>query len=318
MRGLLALMVVCVVSHCASCDEDIYTLMDKVLVLRVPHGPRNTSHVLLVCGEAYKDQDVFWKKDGQSTRYVGNQVNVTVEEMVAGNFSCHLGQDGRYLNHTLLLVQFKPDNKPILLNNISDSSDAKHILCSGHNYSGSFNCRWSKARPHATVLLVEAVRNSSAMACDLEADGLGVWCNERTCGRPEERHLIQFKLCISSNSRLEVYTAEFNLREIVSPRCVTDLREEKVNEFRWAEPEHWEEPCSYYKVQYEVKRVAHQASCQDPPLKEEAQIIDEKTFTVPVKPKKYVFCVRARDKFTGGPWGEWSALAGGSKRQGNN
>ena len=29
MRGLLALMVVCVASHCVSCEEDIFSPMDK-------------------------------------------------------------------------------------------------------------------------------------------------------------------------------------------------------------------------------------------------------------------------------------------------
>ena len=53
----------------------------------------------------------------------------------------------------------------------------------------------------------------------------------------------------------------------VSPGPVANLREEG-DQFLWGSPELWEEPCSFYKVQYEVKRVPQQASCQAPPGKE--------------------------------------------------
>ena len=46
---------------------------------------------------------------------MGNQLTVRVEEMMAGNFSCHLRRDGSYLNHTLVLVQLNPDNMTVLL-----------------------------------------------------------------------------------------------------------------------------------------------------------------------------------------------------------
>lgn len=45
----------------------------------------------------------------------GNQVKVLVEEMNGGNYTCHLGPDGEYLNHTLILVQLDPDNRSIIL-----------------------------------------------------------------------------------------------------------------------------------------------------------------------------------------------------------
>lgn len=49
----------------------------------------------------------------------GNQVKVLVEEMDGGNYTCHLGPGGQYLNHTLILVQLNPDNRPIILEEIS-------------------------------------------------------------------------------------------------------------------------------------------------------------------------------------------------------
>lgn len=45
----------------------------------------------------------------------GNQVRVLVEEMDGGNFSCHLSPDGQYLNHTVILIQFDPDNRTVIL-----------------------------------------------------------------------------------------------------------------------------------------------------------------------------------------------------------
>ncbi|KAK0145401.1 Interleukin-12 subunit beta [Merluccius polli] len=272
MRGLLALMVVCVASHRASCDENIYTLMDKVLVLRVPHNSSSMFYVPLVCGEAYKDQNVFWKRNDIRISLTGNKVNVGVEQMLGGKYSCHLSQDGRYLNHTLLLVQLNPDNKSILLNQLQDRNDkdnSAHILCSAHNYSGSFRCSWDPSRPKVTALLVEAARNSSQIDCELEAGGSGIQCEERSCVKPEEQHLIQLRIYIYSDFRLEMYSTHFNLRDIVTPQRVANLRRrgtEKETEFHWDDPESWEKPCSYYKLQFEVKLVQRKANCHSPPL----------------------------------------------------
>lgn len=45
----------------------------------------------------------------------GNQVRVLVEEMDGGNYTCHLGPDGQYLNHTVILIQLDPDNRTVIL-----------------------------------------------------------------------------------------------------------------------------------------------------------------------------------------------------------
>lgn len=45
----------------------------------------------------------------------GNQVKVLVEEMIGGNYTCHLGPDGEYLNHTVILIQLDPDNRTVIL-----------------------------------------------------------------------------------------------------------------------------------------------------------------------------------------------------------
>lgn len=45
----------------------------------------------------------------------GNQVKVLVEEMDGGNYTCHLGPEGEYLNHTVILIQLEPDNRTVIL-----------------------------------------------------------------------------------------------------------------------------------------------------------------------------------------------------------
>ncbi|KAJ3589930.1 hypothetical protein NHX12_010770 [Muraenolepis orangiensis] len=304
MRGLLALMLVCVAAHRASCDENPYTLMDKggclsippspslslhlplypymsvqLLVLKVPVDSNSKVNITLVCGDAYKNQSVVWKKNGDTTGKVGNQVNILVKETVGG---------GNY-------------------------SSTKHIHCSGHNYSG-FHCRWSKSRssPEATVLLVKAERNSSEIDCEVEAGGAGVWCHERTCETKEEQHLIEFHLYIYSNTWLEVYPASFYMRDIVSPAGVANLRKESANKFHWDEPASWEKPCSFYKLQYQVKvQFKANTSCDSMLDNEDTLIalIEEKKYTVALKQKKYTFCVQAKAMFTTAPWGEWAHLS---------
>lgn len=49
----------------------------------------------------------------------GNQVKVLVEEMDGGNYTCHLSADGQYLNHTVILVRLDPDNRSVILNEMS-------------------------------------------------------------------------------------------------------------------------------------------------------------------------------------------------------
>lgn len=45
----------------------------------------------------------------------GNNVDVLVEEMDGGNYTCHLKPNGEYLNHTVILVQIQPASRPVIL-----------------------------------------------------------------------------------------------------------------------------------------------------------------------------------------------------------
>lgn len=79
----------------------------------------------------------------------GNQVRVLVEQMDGGNYTCHLGPDGQYLNHTVILVQMDSDNRSLILEEMSptegtirrtDSQRDKHR--EGRKGQGEDRCHW--------------------------------------------------------------------------------------------------------------------------------------------------------------------------------
>ncbi|KAK2828181.1 hypothetical protein Q5P01_019215 [Channa striata] len=307
MRALF-LVVLCAGLSCASSDnhqDNIETLMDNVLVLRVPHGVGSRVYVPLTCGEAYQNQPVHWKKNGMELDppLQGNQVSVLVEEMDGGNYTCHLGPDGEYLNHTLILIQLEPDNKTVIL--VEKSPEEGYIHCSASNYKGSFHCSWTKteSRSNAAVLLVKAERHLENILCELSADGSGVHCEDVNCPYKEEQHRITVTIYIHSYSRLEVYTKSFYLREIVRPEKLSNLRA-RNRVFSWSYPESWETPSTFFSLHFQVKVVPIGHSCNSEGLIPD-NITEKTEYEIAVKPKKYVFCVRAQDKFTRGPWSHW-------------
>ncbi|AWO99900.1 putative interleukin-12 subunit beta-like [Scophthalmus maximus] len=295
----------CAYSH--GQQENIEILMDNVLVLRVPHGRGGREYVSLTCGEAYQNQPVFWKKNGVGLNPAlqGNQVRVLVEEMNGGNYTCHLGADGEYLNHTLILVQLDPDNRTVILEQKSPKEG--HIHCSAPNYKGAFHCTWKRteSRPNAAVLLVKAQRHLENLSCELDADGSGVRCDDGSCPYKEELHPISLIVYVHSFSRLEAYDKVFFMRDIVRPEKVSDLRSSEGNVFSWSYPDSWEIPCSYFGLQFQVKVVNNGQSC-DSEEHIKQSITDVTKYEVSVKTKRYVFCVRAQDKHTNGPWSHWS------------
>ncbi|XP_044226833.1 interleukin-12 subunit beta isoform X2 [Thunnus albacares] len=303
-----------IVLHAALCcattnshQENIETLMDNVLVLRVPHSLGTRVNVPLTCLEDYENQPVFWKKNGMDLNppLQGNQVNILVEEMDGGNYTCHHGSDGSYLNHTMILIQLDPDNRTVILK--EKSPEDGHIHCSAPNYRGSFHCTWTRteSRSSAAVLLVKAERNLEKIPCELDADGSGVHCQDVNCPHEEEQHRISLKVYIHSYSRLEAYTKVFYLRDIVTPAKLPNLQSSDGKIFSWNYPDTWEKPCSYFSLQFQVKVVQNGHSCNS-----EEYIMhkttEETKYVVNVKTKRYVFCVRAQDKHTGGPWSHWT------------
>ncbi|XP_026185005.1 interleukin-12 subunit beta [Mastacembelus armatus] len=309
MRALL-LGLLYAALYCASADsyqENIEILMDHVLVLRVPYGVGSRVYVPLTCGEAYQNQPVVWKKNGMELKPAlqGNQVKVLVEEMDGGNYTCHLNTDGEYLNHTVILIQLDPDNRTVILE--EKNPEEGHIHCSAPNYKGSFHCTWKRtqSRSNAAVLLVKAERYLEKIPCELYADGSGVHCQDTNCPYKEEQHRISLTVYIHSYSRLEAYTKAFYLREIVRPEKLPNLRISDGKVFSWKYPESWETPGTFFILQFEVKVVhnGHSCSSEDHIVN---NITEDTKYEVSVKTKKYVFCVRAQDKYTSGPWSHWS------------
>ncbi|XP_042355896.1 interleukin-12 subunit beta [Plectropomus leopardus] len=284
--------------------DNVEILMDNVLVLRVPDDQSTREYVQLSCGEAYENQPVVWKKNGEELEPAlqGNQVKVLVEEMNGGNYTCHRGPDGEYLNHTVILVQLDPDNRTVIL----EEKDG-HIHCSAPNYKGSFHCTWkrTRSRSNAAVLLVKAERNSEKISCELDADGSGILCQDASCPYREEQHQISLTIYIHSDSRLEAYTKAFYLREIVKPDALPNLHISNGKVFSWSYPDSWERPCTYFGLQFQVKVVQKGLSCHSDALILLA-MTQETKYEVNIKSNKYVFCVRAQDKHTSGPFSHWS------------
>lgn len=117
----------------------------------------------------------------------------------------------------------------------------------------------------------------------------------------------------------------------VRPGALPNLQKNDANMFSWSYPDSWEKPCSFYGLNFQVKVVRHAHSCDSEapilvseartrnipvsslsrrhftrPLFTQVNNTDNTKFEVNVKTKKYVFCVRAQDRYTGGPFGPWS------------
>ncbi|KAM4726278.1 interleukin-12 subunit beta [Anableps anableps] len=289
-------------------QHNIQTLMNNAVVVQVPHAHGSIVEVPLTCGDAYQDNEVFWKKDGEemTPALQGNQIRVLVKEMKAGNYSCHLSSSGEYLNHTLILVQLDPDNRTVILEEKSPKEG--HIQCSALNYKGSFHCTWKKTqhRSHAAVLLVKASRYQDEISCVVDADGSGVQCQDVDCPYKEEKHPIQLIIYMHSHSRLEAYTKSFYLREIVRPEKLPNLHISCGQVFSWDYPDTWEKPRTFFSLHFQVKVVQSGQSCNSDRIILQNNLTEETKYDVNIKSKKYVFCVRAQDKFALGPWSHWS------------
>ncbi|XP_003971100.3 interleukin-12 subunit beta [Takifugu rubripes] len=291
----------------ASSDVSIEPLVDHVVVLKVPHRGRTEEEVPLVCGRDNLTQDVFWKKDGMELNppLKGNRITVLVEEMEGGNYSCHLSPGGQYLNHTIIFIQLDSEERVILK---EKSPEEGHIHCSAPNYTGPFRCSWTRAdsRSNAAVLLLQATRNGQQIPCELDAGGSGVLCQDNSCSYKEEQHHILFTIHVHSYSRLETYTKAFYLKDIVRPGALSNLQMDNAKVFSWSYPDSWEKPCSFYGLNFQYRVVRHNHPC-DSNTAILVNTTDDTKFEVNVKAKKYVFCVRAQDKYTQGPFGPWSS-----------
>uniref|UniRef100_A0A8C6SNL0 Interleukin-12 beta central domain-containing protein n=1 Tax=Neogobius melanostomus TaxID=47308 RepID=A0A8C6SNL0_9GOBI len=235
----------------------------------------------------------------------GNRIQVTVREWRGGNYTCHLGPEGAPLNYTLVMVQLEPDNRTVIL------EERGYIHCSTPNYRGSFHCSWSRTQGRSDA----AVLNQETVRCEVDPDGSGMKCDDSDCPYKEEQYRIILTVYMYSEARLEGYSKAFYIRDIANlpliiPKavsltcCITLMVQFVYMDY----PETWEKPCSFFSLLFQVKVVKgvhNRHSCDS-----HENILNDTTsktqYEVSTQSKRYVFCVRAQDRHTGGPWGHWN------------
>ncbi|XP_017347380.1 interleukin-12 subunit beta [Ictalurus punctatus] len=278
----------------------------NVIALEVSGNPmEQKTRVALSCGDEFEGTEIHWRKNQHDIPTKGNSIEVTIEAMLGGNFTCH-GASGDVLNHTLVLVSPLDFEKAILLR----SSNREYITCVARNYSGPFHCSW-KWDPirNGVVVFFTAFRNSSAMNCSLDADSGGLTCADLQCPFSEEVTRINLTLLVRNQYRLEEHQKAFFIHDIIKPGKV-DITKAENNEFEWEVPKTWNSPCTFFPLRYEVKVMSHRKDCDDTSHDNggnhpDSHNISETRYTVSGK-RSYTFCVRAQDSFTNKVWGDWS------------
>ncbi|XP_041751147.1 interleukin-12 subunit beta-like isoform X2 [Coregonus clupeaformis] len=311
--NMLLYNILYLILHVASSSqhgtETIETLMPNVLVVKVDLRVFTETQVPLLCGDSYQDTEVIWMKGSERVGQ-GNQIKVKVVEMIGGNYSCH-NAAGDYLNHTLVLVQDiqSPNRRRRVLEKSHDTDEDEYIRCLAKNYNGTFHCYWKKTehRMSAVVVLVQVGQLSgSNFSCSVHGDGAGLTCDDLdSCSFAEEVSRIDLTVYFRTNYLLEDYTVTpFYIREIVKTDKI-HITKVEGNTFEWGYPATWSLPHSYYPLTFQVKVVHLGASCDS-----EKQVFlmetKETKFTLNHSPKKYRFCLRAKDELVDCPWCQWT------------
>lgn len=126
-------------------------------------------------------------------------------------------------------------------------------------------------------------RKGRMIACELDATGSGVQCQDNSCPYEEEQDPILLNIHIHSYYRMEAYTKSFFLREIgelrafvvrlrschillpvsrllsrsVRPAALPNLHKNEGNVFSWSYPDSWQKPCPFYGLNFQVRVVRH-------------------------------------------------------------
>ncbi|KAK1788117.1 hypothetical protein P4O66_016579 [Electrophorus voltai] len=283
-------------------SHSLRVIKPNVVALDVDGDPMTQmTSVSLQCGDEFKDVEIHWQKNGQMILSKGNSINVNIQAMLGGNFTCH-GLSGEVLNHTLVLVNPVNFEKAILKQN----QDKEFITCLARNYNGLFHCswKWSPIR-NGVVVFFKAFRNSSHINCSLDPDNAGLTCEEEKCSYSEEVTRINLTLVVRNQYRLEEHQRTFFIHDIVKPEKVSITKAEN-NEFHWGTPKTWNMPYSYYPLQYEVKVIKPHKGCDDTATPVENEYINETHYKVSDRRRSYTFCVRAQDPFTNQVWSDWN------------
>ncbi|XP_064208055.1 interleukin-12 subunit beta-like [Anguilla rostrata] len=260
--------------------------------------------VPLRCGGEYEGMDISWRREGSPLPKRGNHINVTVEEMMGGNFTCH-DSAGAVLNHQLLLVQLsRRDNDRRIL----EKTDGDYIKCLSRNYSGIFHCSWNWSPNRVgTVVHVSAQRSSNRdnITCTVDENESGITCLDQfQCSYAEELDYITLSVHIRYMYRLEKYTSQFSISEIVKPDKVS-ITKLSGNTFEMEYPSTWSLPKSYFPLTFHIKVMPLRkgGDCSN----EQVQGSRTQNRTVSVgNRREFRLCVRAQDELCNSSWSDWS------------
>ncbi|XP_073791555.1 interleukin-12 subunit beta [Danio rerio] len=259
--------------------------------------------VPLHCGEQYEGEQIHWEKNGKSILETGNRINVTINGLLGGNFTCHR-PNRDFLNYTILLVHPVKFHKALLL---KQSSSKEFVSCSARNYNGQFHCswKWHHERTHKAVVYFAAIRNSSDLNCTLDSNISELTCIDKDyCPYSEEPLSINLTLLVRNMFRLEEHHRTFFIRDIVKPDKV-GITKIQDNEFEWRPPQTWSFPCSFFPLSYEIKVVPRSHDCDYTGNRVEQNETNKTHYKVNSK-KPYTFCIRAQDPLTKAVWSDWS------------
>ncbi|XP_036379784.1 interleukin-12 subunit beta-like [Megalops cyprinoides] len=278
----------------------------KPNVLVVEKEMQSTVEVPLICGESFEGAEISWRNEGEELGQRGNRITVTVEEMMAGNYTCH-DSAGALLGHQLVLVQVQGGQRQRKILKGSDNAD--YIKCSSKNYGGIFRCSWQWSNERkGSVVLISATRSSDGrdITCTLDSDEAGITCTDQfQCAYSEEQDHIELEVYVRSLYRLEKYFSSFSISEIVKPDSV-HIAKLQGSTFELQYPETWSVPASFFPLRFHIKVVPHKKDC-DYEAQSRTQVIftQNQTFSVNNR-REFLLCVRAQDPLCNSAWSEWS------------
>ncbi|XP_046705987.1 interleukin 12Ba [Silurus meridionalis] len=270
-------------------DEDMDKYGSKVLVP-------------LVCGESFEGQEIIWKRDSRDKLpHKENKIFVIVEERQGGTYTCY-SKEEKYLNHTLVLVQWR--YRKI----IKGTPEEGYIHCSTNNYSGFFQCFWTwDERRAGKVEFIKITRSHTAgnISCSLNSSAGSITCQDHAyCPYAEEIERINLTIYFRSNFVIETYYLQFRISDIVRPDMVHINKKNNILELNY--PESWSTPFSYFPLTFQVKEIRCQKKrgC-DCSIRRSSKVDLTQEQQWPFK-KGVTVCVRAQDELSNSSWGEWN------------
>ncbi|XP_058253438.1 interleukin 12Ba isoform X2 [Hemibagrus wyckioides] len=283
--------------------ESYWTLKANELVVDEDMDKYGTKVLVpLVCGEAFEGQKIIWKREGrEELPFQGNRVFVMVEERQGGTYTCY-STEGNYLNHTLVLVQWR--YRKI----IKGTPERGYVHCSTNNYSGFFQCFWTWDESRSgKVALIKITRSHTAgnTSCNLDSNAGSITCQDHAfCPYAEEIDHINLTIYFRSNYVIETYYLQFRISDIVRPDMVRFKMKSNILELQY--PKSWSTPFSYFPLRFQVKEIRCQkkriCDCSNQ-RSSNVDLTQEQQW--PLK-KGVTVCVRAQDGLANSSWGEWN------------